>query len=499
MTQEQKDWFNQGRRLSQNDNNNHDQTRQQGSVTHTTIATNDNHNLPPYPTTVNQPPQQPPPVAVYTGPEDATSASARFGSQGNNNKRKLIGSVTVTQRYINKARVNPTLPGDYSLRCRAEIDTRADTVCAGSTFLLHSTTGQVADVHGFHNSMQPILGVPIGTALTAVDTIILAFHQALYFGTSMEHSLIPPSQLWDNGITVDVTPKQYGGTSFGILDSQSNTFIPFRLHGCISYIPTRLPRPEEVAHCDWIHLTSDAEWDPYSERFSASERAVSNDNAYYETKHSVYATTHLHTHLEVDPSIATYDVALQRYISASTTSAHRSKVPSSVLAKRWGTSVETATQTLLTTTQRGVRYLEGSLDRRFRTRQRQLQNRWLNTKVYIDTLFNDVTSSQGCKAAQIFVTSEGFASGRPLQSKGDAYEALEEFCHDYGIPQLLVSDMANEEQLGRWEEEVRKQNLIKQQFSEPYSGWQNWAEDEIREFKKHLVCIMNLHSCPETL
>lgn len=139
------------------------------------------------------------------------------------------------------------------------------------------------------------------------------------------------------------------------------------------------------------------------------------------------------------------------------------------------------------------------MDRRFRTRQKQLQNRWLNTKVYTDTMFHDTPSAQGgCKAAQLFVTSEGFVSGKTLQNKGEAYEALEDFCRDYGIPRILVSDMAREERLGRWEQ-VRKQNLIKQQYTEPYSGWQNRAEDEIREFKRHLVRIMNLHTCPETL
>jgi hypothetical protein len=73
-----------------------------------------------------------------------------------------------------------------------------------------------------------------------------------------------------------------------------------------------------------------------------------------------------------------------------------------------------------------------------------------------------------------------------MASKGDAYEALEDFCRNVGIPKLLVTDQAKEEMLGDWER-VRKQNLINQSYSEAYSGWQNRAEDEIREFKKHLA------------
>jgi hypothetical protein len=102
-------------------------------------------------------------------------------------------------------------------------------------------------------------------------------------------------------------------------------------------------------------------------------------------------------------------------------------------------------------TQKGLRYLEGPLNRRFRTRQKQLENKYLNTKVYSDTMFHSVKSAHGNNCAQIFVTSEGFATGKPMASKGDAYEALEDFCRNVGIPKLLVTDQAKEEMLGDWE------------------------------------------------
>lgn len=501
MTPEQRRWYQEGRRqLQSNDNTSADSSqRQQGSVSQTTLTTD-----------TPQSQQNGPPSAVFQHEtqEEQMSASARFGQQGSN-KRKLIGSLTTKRRYVGKSNATTAQqPYDYSLRCRAELDTRADTVCAGSTFVLHTKTGQIADVHGFHSSMPPIEGVPIGTVLTAVDlptvgTVILVFHQALYFGSSMEHSLIPPAQLWDHGITVDVTPLQFGGDTFGLHEPDSDIFIPFRLFGCISYIPTRVPTPDEIQQCTWLHLTSDSEWDPYSDRFSISERGYSTSADDWQHGHrqlrSSKASTSQTFDVTYDPHILTYDhVAHHRHIHSISANARRSSVPPSTLAKRWGTSVETATQTLETTTQRGVRHLVGPLDRRFRTRQKQLQNRWLNTKVYTDTMFVDVTSAQGCSAAQIYVTSEGFVAGRPIKSKGDAWETLEEFCREYGIPRILVSDMAKEERLGQWET-IRKQNLIQQQFTEPYSGWQNRAEDEIREFKRHFARIMNLHSCPETL
>lgn len=150
-----------------------------------------------------------------------------------------------------------------------ELDSRADTDCCGATWKLHSTTGEVVDVSGFHDDLDSLQDIPIGTAKTAValesGTHILVAHQALHFDVSLQHSLAPPAQLWDHGLTVDIVPKQYsdGRSLFGLHDPDSDSFIPFSLHGCISYVPTRLPTDKELEECPEIVLTSDAEWRPY--------------------------------------------------------------------------------------------------------------------------------------------------------------------------------------------------------------------------------------------
>jgi hypothetical protein len=121
-----------------------------------------------------------------------------------------------------------------------------DTLCAGSTFALYESTGKVVDVSGFHDAFDAIRNIQVGTCITAVDlhgeTIIACFPQSLYFGDTMEHSLIPPAQLWAHGITVDVVPKQYsdGKSLHGIHHPDADIFIPFDLHCCISYFSTRL-------------------------------------------------------------------------------------------------------------------------------------------------------------------------------------------------------------------------------------------------------------------
>jgi hypothetical protein len=71
-------------------------------------------------------------------------------------------------------------------------------------------------------------------------------------------------------------------------------------------------------------------------------------------------------------------------------------------------------------------------------------------------------------------------SGKTNEKKSDAHVVLEHVCRKYGVPKVLVSDRAKEELLGKWGRVV-KQNLMPQSTSEPYYGWQNRCEDEIRE------------------
>ena len=110
-------------------------------------------------------------------------------------------------------------------------------------------------------------------------------------------------------------------------------------------------------------------------------------------------------------------------------------------------------------------------------------------------MFAEKPSARGNTCAQLFVSAEGFADGMPLKTKADAPEALERLCRNVGIPKLLVSDGAKEELYGDWGRIV-KNNLIQIRQTEPYSGWQNRCEDEIREVKKHYNRIMMINKCP---
>ncbi|MGH3054118.1 MAG: hypothetical protein ACRDL7_03970, partial [Gaiellaceae bacterium] len=378
---------------------------------------------------------------------------------------------------------------NYALRARFECDSRADTICAGATFKLIELSGQVCDVGGFHQSFQTLSDVPIATVATAYDdtnlqeTLILVFPQSLYFGSSMENSLLCPNQLRANGIVVDTCPRQYtkGESLHGIYSSNDDIFFPFSMHGCISYLPSRLPTDDELKTCQHIYLTSDADWDPYGMHFK-------DDEALYERDNSKLITLTAKEHVD----------NYGRILSATSSLDRRSDVDAGTLARRWGVSQSVASETLKLTTQRGVRYMQDYTDRRYRTRQAQLRYPHLRTQVYSDTMFSDVKSLRNFICAQVFVTSDDFNRVYPMKLRSDAGDTLNEFIKDIGIPELLITDNAGEETGAEWER-VRKYYLIKQKGTEPYSPWQNKAELTIKELKKHFRRIMNRAQAPEAL
>ena len=72
------------------------------------------------------------------------------------------------------------------------------------------------------------------------------------------------------------------------------------------------------------------------------------------------------------------------------------------------------------------------------------------TKVYADTMFSSQKSVHGNTCAEIFMTSEGLVNGMVMKTNGEAYLALEKFCKEDGIPNLLVTDMEKKEMYGEW-------------------------------------------------
>ena len=72
---------------------------------------------------------------------------------------------------------------------KCELDTRADTICAGKNFRVLSLTGQTCDVSGFHQSFESIHDIPIAQVATAMtlengETVILVIKMKPYISAA---------------------------------------------------------------------------------------------------------------------------------------------------------------------------------------------------------------------------------------------------------------------------------------------------------------------------
>jgi hypothetical protein len=163
-----------------------------------------------------------------------------------------------------------------------ELDTHADTFCAGKNFTPISFTGTLVDVSPYSSQYQPMKDIPIatvGTLWTHPQTkqdYILVVHEAIYFGDLLDHSLVNPNQLRHFGIQVSDNPYDH---EHPLQISTDVCDIPLDINGTIISFQTRAPTDEELNSYPHIVLTSDHPWDPHNVVLGAVSRSVEEEAA----------------------------------------------------------------------------------------------------------------------------------------------------------------------------------------------------------------------------
>ena len=114
---------------------------------------------------------------------------------------RVVSGPRHYNRHVKRAKSNGHV--DQSLyhvqyMGKCELDSHANTICAGRNCRLLSRTGQCCDVRGFHDDLSDVKDVPVAMVATAVTTCegeiyILVLNEVLYFGESMDHTLINPN------------------------------------------------------------------------------------------------------------------------------------------------------------------------------------------------------------------------------------------------------------------------------------------------------------------
>ena len=89
---------------------------------------------------------------------------------------------------------------------------------------------------------------------------ILVFHEALYYGNKLDHSLINPNQLRKYGVEVNDNPYDRS-KSLGII-ANDEVLIRMHTHGTKLQFETRVPTTQELNECLKIDMTSSIPWEP---------------------------------------------------------------------------------------------------------------------------------------------------------------------------------------------------------------------------------------------
>ena len=477
----------------------------------------------------------------------------------------------------------------FSGNGRCELDSHADTGCAGPDCHVEYLRNERVNVYPFSSESAAVTNVRIGTVIYAVEdpqtgeTVLLVLHEQLIFGDRLQTSLLNPNQLRSYGVKVNECPKQFDTSSphsisvpreSGMLD------IPLELDGIISFFAVRKPTSEELQHCDRLQCTSDNPWDPNSSDwnrkesdakkvFAASTRQIGDKEeekrlpaapAYpaelrLEREEQARRLCYLQSvlpHQDVLPlalspgnghsdcfktstlpedksenmlsrMVASVQIAssgrmldgiqapidpsktseFERQVSATRTAEKHSGLTKEVLARRWGTSLETADRTLKVTTQEGITIVPRGVERRFKSFSKHLNYPTLMGRWYSDTLFAKCRSIRNYTCGQVFTNGLGDTFMYPLRKKREAGHGLKSFILENGAMQTLITDNAKEE--GKhgahdtlWNNLV-DDYMIRHLTTAPYSQYQNRAESEIRELKRGTWKFLRLKKAPKRL
>jgi hypothetical protein len=387
------------------------------------------------------------------------------------------------------------------------MDSHADTCVLGKNFIILHSTGRECDVHPYTDKYEGITGVQIvsgATAWTCQDsgeTFILVVHEALWMPDSLAHSLVNPNQLRAYGTTIQDNP--FGGP-MSLMDPEEMVKVPLQLHGTNIGFKTRTPSQEELDGCRHLHLSSQHEWDPANmtvPTFDLSALGRKEDTTdSYDThdREEIYNPDHFSRRMVAScrvlkiPEVRKVQEILTDLKGPPTfvTENRRADVSPQSLADRWLIGLEQAKLTLKSTTQRYLRSALLPTGRRYKADRIFLQPR-LHGEWFTDTVFGAVKSKDGNTCGQIYANGAYFATFYPMDSKSKAGDSLRVFCTEFGVPEVLRHDGANE-MIGKrteFQKQVRKHN-IQTHRAEADLHNQSPAEGVVREVRRKWYRVM---------
>ena len=434
-------------------------------------------------------------TAAETGTTNTDRGShngRRFGNgayeRGNGNEEESSrtgGRISVVncgpQRRVGKVEKGWLLESDSAVG-RNEMDTMADTCCAGKNWALVETTGMECTVNDFAGNQVGRTSVPVATCATVVRErktgveIVVIGHQMLWFGNYLDKSLLNQNQIRHAGHEVRDDPTRQMKEGFGIW--VDGVHIPFEVQGTTVYFESRAFTQHELENLPSITLTRQELWDPQNVDITQQDSSPYLE-AYGASMAGIGEVSRVLTPQGLASELAS--IPQVRQVESS----RHSAVTAESLSRKWKIGLDTARATLRVTTQQGIRTAISPITRRYRVDNLALHRNRLQTRFYTDTVFSKTLSLSGNKCAQIFTDGQ-FTTVYPLSSKSQVGQALSSFIDEVGIPDRLTADLAGE-QAGDSTlfKKLVRLHRIDMQWAERHTGKQNHrAEREIGLLKQ---------------
>ena len=134
-------------------------------------------------------------------------------------------------------------------------------------------TGEICEVYPFLNTYVPVQDTPVARCCTVWTydegkEYLLVGDEMLWFGTSLENSLIITNQIRAYGISINDDP--FNENKLGI--DAEELFIPIDTMGTVVHFESRVPTEWKTTHLRVILITADS-WDPTTFDMSAGKRS----------------------------------------------------------------------------------------------------------------------------------------------------------------------------------------------------------------------------------
>ena len=184
-------------------------------------------------------------------------------------RHRTISQIGSSIRKISK---NKTMKAEYqhqphsTLHGHIKLDTHADTAVLGSNCVVLSYTGKECEVSPYSSQYKAVQTVPVITGAmvwtNATDgtAYLLIFHESLWMGNKLDHTLVNPNQLRAYSVSMQDNPFDAKPLSITTNDASVELYS----EGMIICGDTRTPTESKLGRLPWLILTSLHDWDHHT-------------------------------------------------------------------------------------------------------------------------------------------------------------------------------------------------------------------------------------------